>query len=552
MNKIDLSIVNNLKLEYIDEKDINLDIIDLLYRLYRNNLIFDPNNYNYFNKDRVFVSPKLTNMHQSILKLFYKDTENIINYKIDNAFGVSLGVALGNRYLNGLAKIEDNKTNLITSRTFCICKYDELLNNNVFNNIFCCNNFKLNKMVYIVVKDNYDKCAENLTDRLAYLKFHIEEVNGLSKLENILDDTKTSKIPTIIFVNIRTKNVPKIKENVNVNDMFDSLLKRLNKDLEKSNLVKQKAMKDLKLQEIINFLENKKVINNFKASNIKLNDDYEEKIIQSNQKIFNIFSNKNAFILNLSDREDIQTLSKSLIMDNTNVTHRNIILPNQINLLNDIAIGLAILNFKVFISSKLNNMPHILDSIIESANNNLDIHYTFLEDDNVINYIDLLNCLDNLICFRPGDINEVIGVYEILNSYSKTTVNIISNKKVKALKETNYKYVQAGSYPVKKESDTVNGILIASGYNVNDAITIVKSLISLGIVLRVVSMPSLKVFDMQNKTYQEKLLIPSIKTFILDAHNQNNYKRFVKNNEFILNSGNIEIDKAKIIELMKK
>ena len=552
MNKIDLSIVNNLKLEYIDEKDINLDIIDLLYRLYRNNLIFDPNNYNYFNKDRVFVSPKLTNMHQSILKLFYKDTENIINYKIDNAFGVSLGVALGNRYLNGLAKIEDNKTNLITSRTFCICKYDELLNNNVFNNIFCCNNFKLNKMVYIVVKDNYDKCAENLTDRLAYLKFHIEEVNGLSKLENILDDTKTSKIPTIIFVNIRTKNVPKIKENVNVNDMFDSLLKRLNKDLEKSNLVKQKAMKDLKLQEIINFLENKKVINNFKASNIKLNDDYEEKIIQSNQKIFNIFSNKNAFILNLSDREDIQTLSKSLIMDNTNVTHRNIILPNQINLLNDIAIGLAILNFKVFINSKLNNMPHILDSIIESANNNLDIHYTFLEDDNVINYIDLLNCLDNLICFRPGDINEVIGVYEILNSYSKTTVNIISNKKVKALKETNYKYVQAGSYPVKKESDTVNGILIASGYNVNDAITIVKSLISLGIVLRVVSMPSLKVFDMQNKTYQEKLLIPSIKTFILDAHNQNNYKRFVKNNEFILNSGNIEIDKAKIIELMKK
>ena len=239
-------------------------------------------------------------------------------------------------------------------------------------------------------------------------------------------------------------------------------------------------------------------------------------------------------------------------MDNTNVTHRNIILPNQINLLNDIAIGLAILNFKVFISSKLNNMPHILDNIIESANNNLDIHYTFLEDDNVINYIDLLNCLDNLICFRPGDINEVIGVYEILNSYSKTTVNIISNKKVKALKETNYKYVQAGSYPVKKESDTVNGILIASGYNVNDAITIAKSLISLGIVLRVVSMPSLKVFDMQNKTYQEKLLIPSIKTFILDAHNQNNYKRFVKNNEFILNSGNIEIDKAKIIELMKK
>ncbi len=552
MNKIDLSIVNNLKLEYIDEKDINLDIIDLLYRLYRNNLIFDPNNYNYFNKDRVFVSPKLANIHQSILKLFYKDTENITNYKIDNAFGISLGVALGNRYLNGLAKIEDNKTNLITSRTFCICKYDELLNNNVFNNIFCCNNFKLNKMVYIVVKDNYDKCVENLTDRLAYLKFHIEEVNGLSKLENILDDTKTSKIPTIIFVNIRTKNVPKIKENVNVNDMFDSLLKRLNKDLEKSNLVKQKAMKDLKLQEIINFLENKKVINNFKASNIKLNDDYEEKIIQSNQKIFNIFSNKNAFILNLSDREDIQTLSKSLIMDNTNVTHRNIILPNQINLLNDIAIGLAILNFKVFISSKLNNMPHILDSIIESANNNLDIHYTFLEDDNVINYIDLLNCLDNLICFRPGDINEVIGVYEILNSYSKTTVNIISNKKVKALKETNYKYVQAGSYPVKKESDTVNGILIASGYNVNDAITIAKSLISLGIVLRVVSMPSLKVFDMQNKTYQEKLLIPSIKTFILDAHNQNNYKRFVKNNEFILNSGNIEIDKAKIIELMKK
>ena len=554
MNKIDMTITNNIKLNFKDKK-INMDVVDLFYNLYKNNLVFDPDNFNFVNKDKVIVSPNLEDINNEMIKTFYKDTLAKYEYHNSNDFNVlevSLGLAIGNRYLENLLKIEDPKNNILNNRVICICKYDELLSSGSFDAINFANSEKLNKMVFLVIKDSYDDCKEDLVDRFSYLKFNIEEVNGISKIGSILEDTKSSKIPTAIFVYLKNnKQVTSIKEEVKLDDIQAFVKKRVNKYLGKWENYKNNHLSDLKIKEIITFLEDKKVVVNFKGSNIKLNDNYEEKIIQSDNKIFNLLVSKNPFIINLSDTIEVQNINKSKNMSKENPLGRNLILAKQINLLGSISLGLAYQGFKVFISTYLANIKELVASLIQSSSHDLDIHYTFLEDNNSINYIDMLNYIPNLITFRPCDINEVIGVYEVIKNYPKTTVNIISNVIVKELKGTNYKYVQAGGYPVKKESDSVNAILIASGFNVLNALTIAQSLVSLGIVLRVVSLPAIKVFDMQNPKYQN-MLIPNTKVFILDSGNTAGYKRFIKNNEYILNDYNNEVNKAKIIELMKK
>ena len=54
MNKLDIAITNNIKLDF-KNKSINMDIIDLFYDIYKNNLVYDPDNFNFVNKLK-FVS----------------------------------------------------------------------------------------------------------------------------------------------------------------------------------------------------------------------------------------------------------------------------------------------------------------------------------------------------------------------------------------------------------------------------------------------------------------------------------------------------------------
>ena len=53
--------------------------------------------------------------------------------------------------------------------------------------------------------------------------------------------------------------------------------------------------------------------------------------------------------------------------------------------------------------------------------------------------------MKNIITFQPGDINEILGVYDILKSYNKTSVIIVDSYNAKRLISTNMKYVLAGA-----------------------------------------------------------------------------------------------------------
>ena len=242
-----------------------------------------------------------------------------------------------------------------------------------------------------------------------------------------------------------------------------------------------------------------------------------------------------------------------------------------------IANGLAALGFRVFVSSPLKDSNTLRPFILFSTRYNLAVNYVFYNDtflntyeNNGISPIDEINSLrliPNLINFRPSDINEIIGVYNVISNYKKCYTIILGNEKRRILTGTNSKYVLAGSYRIKREKGEANGILLASGTEVSIALKVAEELLPYGIDLRVVSIPSIELFEMQNERYKCSLLPKELKTFVIEFGSDTLWLKYTTRecifgvNDFttsgtkeeLLKYYKLDIDsiKTKIIEIMK-
>ena len=293
-----------------------------------------------------------------------------------------------------------------------------------------------------------------------------------------------------------------------------------------------------------------------------------------------MFASKSPFILSGSNDNFTNTLcniSKSDILSSS-TTGRNILFGNRSFTMGGVANGLASLGFKVFISTTLTESISMLNSIKLSIMYNYPVHYVFTQDSFLSSYenmgispfneISILRLLPGLITFRPSDINEIIGIYEIISNYKKSTAMIIGSEKTAKLTGTNPKYVVAGAYRVRREKGEANGTIIATGTEVSLAISIAEELMPYGIDLRVITMPSRELFESQNERYKYSLIPRELKTFVIEFGEKKMWSKYATDDEYIfglntycksgtklelLNNYGLIKDsiKAKIIELMK-
>lgn len=645
MSKLEVNITNNLKMLCIDmikeagsgDVGISLCGASVMTSLFLKYLNYDYHNSKYINRDRVIVSNRLLPLMYATLHIFGSDlsfdalkefkklnsiTPGVANIKtpgieigsnsIGDVIASSVGIALGERYLESLVKLEDSKCNLINFKTICICSEEDLMNGISYEAMSYAGHENLNKLIFIVLKTDVSKdsstkeiFSENLIDRFMSLNFNVDEINNnVSSIEGAIEDAYVSKRPSVIIVKstyakgttrensnekfnmpLSEQEIASLREKFSINykkeELKNALTKRLDKTLDKWIEIKNKCLEDLKLREIINFLEAKEFTINFKPENIKINDGYMEELIVSNNKIFNIVANKSPFVLSLSNDNYIYTLgsiTKSSIMHKDNPTGRNILCGSRTSAMGYIAAGLSTFGFKVFVSAPLIDEPILQKSIALCSENNLDVNFIFTQDtflnsyletgNNAIYEINHLRSIPNVINYRPADINEVIGVYDIISKFKNTSVIVIGSNKVPKLKGTNYKYVMAGAYRVKKEENDVNAIIIATGSEVEYALKIASELTPYGIDFRVVTMPSTELFARQNERYQNMLLPKNVKTFTLEFGDKSFWYEYATSEDYILgidkfgtsgtkeellNYYNLDMDsiKAKILSNMK-
>lgn len=129
-----------------------------------------------------------------------------------------------------------------------------------------------------------------------------------------------------------------------------------------------------------------------------------------------------------------------------------------------------------------------------------------------IEQLTMMRSIPNFNVIRPYDTNEVAQGMEIAFTSKETPTAIITTRQGYNMIENKNCDVSKGAYIVKKEKGTLDAVIVATGSEVALAIETAEALSS-KFKIRVVSMPSMFLFDKQKESYKESIL-PSDKTII--------------------------------------
>lgn len=134
-----------------------------------------------------------------------------------------------------------------------------------------------------------------------------------------------------------------------------------------------------------------------------------------------------------------------------------------------------------------------------------------------IEQLSMFRTIPNMVTIRPADAVETAAAWRIaVESQNHPTAIALTRQNVTVMEGSSYEGLSKGGYVISKVSGMVEGILIATGSEVNLAIKAQKSLASEGINVNVVSMPSVELFEKQPNDYKNSVLPKGIKKLAIE------------------------------------
>ncbi len=157
-----------------------------------------------------------------------------------------------------------------------------------------------------------------------------------------------------------------------------------------------------------------------------------------------------------------------------------------------------------------------------SALQNLPVTYVFTHDSiavgedgpthEPIEHLASLRTIPNTYVFRPADATETQAAWYLAqNVNDKPTSIVLTRQNLPVLENSSFEKVAKGAYVVYETSSDFDTILIATGSEVALAVSVTQELEKEGMKVRVVSMPSIELFEEQTSEYKEALLPRSIR-----------------------------------------
>lgn len=144
-----------------------------------------------------------------------------------------------------------------------------------------------------------------------------------------------------------------------------------------------------------------------------------------------------------------------------------------------------------------------------------------------------VRCMPNVQVIRPADGNETSAAWiQALETKNKPTILVLSRQNLPVLpnsKAMAKEGVAKGGYVISKaDSDTPDGILIATGSEVNLAVQAQKDLKAQGKDVSVVSLPSFDLFEAQDDAYKESVLPKAVtKRVAIEAASPFGWERYI-------------------------
>lgn len=495
---------------------------------------------------------------------------------LGQGLAMSVGVALAERYIGAVIDESLAKQKIIDHYTYVLCSDGDLMEGVAYEAASFAGVQGLNKL--IVLYDSNDvtldaplknSFKDNILTRFESMGWntdYVKEGNDLKEIDKAINRAKKSvNKPTVIEIKtvigrgtynegksvvhgkpLTKDDTDNLRRNLGITTapfeidkkVLDYVRQEIANRVQKPYQAwqeyyqKYRNLMDPDIQRNIAFLEKKDIIANFESQNFKIQDNYFEELRESNSKIINLISDRTKFFLGGS--ADLSSscktnLYKELDLTKQNPQGRNIYFGIREHAMGAIINGMALSGLHTYGSTFLSFADYLKPALRMAALMNLPVTYIFTHDTisvgqdgpthQPIEQLTMLRTTPNLNVYRPADIREVIGCWDIIIKQQKPSALVISKDPLRIISGSDSEQTKQGAYVISPEEGTLQAVIIATGSELT-MVNNVKSEIKANYPgLRLVSMPSLELFLKQDVTYQQTIIPPQSKVIVVEAGN---------------------------------
>lgn len=515
---------------------------------------------------------------------------------LGQGFGMAVGMALAEKMLEtkyiipSSSRIERDRS-LINYKVYCLCSDGDIMEGVTSEAASIAGNLNLDNLIVLYDSNNIsldgdtsNTFTEKVLDKFKAMGWYTDIVkngNDVALIDKAIDKAKSSGMPSIIEIKtvigdgsllagscdvhgkpLEEKDIEQLKQKLGLpQEKFyvnDEALKDFRKKLlDRSSYKYEEWSHNYKIyvDEILKG-DRRKIDYLFKNEvNIDLLRLYWDldlnakvELRKSNQMVIDKISTVlPSFVGGSADlaHSTLTTITKSPFVIDGRYKGKNISFGVRESAMGAILNGLALCGFRPFGSTFLAFSDYLKPEIRMSALMKLPVTYIFTHDSigvgqdgpthQPIEQLASLRSTPNLNVFRPCDVKELIGCWNIiLNTSDAPSALVISRQPCSIIPTTDAGMCGRGAYIVRRE-EKLHGIIIATGTDVSMALVLANDLYNkYKLDLRVVSMPCMELYNMQPKQYKDLLLPKGYRTFVLEAGSSFGWHQFVYDNSYLL------------------
>jgi transketolase len=508
----------------------------------------------------------------------------------------AVGIAMAERYLATRYNIKkknifDPNKSIFNYYTYVLCSDGDLMEGISYEAASLAGTLGLNKLIVLYDSNNISLDGstsktfnEDVLERFKALGWHTqlvkngEDINAIDKAikkaKDNLGKPSIIEIKTIIgkgSINegknvvhgsaLSKEDIEQLKNKLGIRnipfaisqDATDTFRKMINDRINanyntwtENYKVYMEQASDIVKKEI-NDLLNKNYLLDIQSLMWQFDENLKEATRETNGKVLNVIANNlHNFI---GGSADLASSTKTYLTEFKDYSKdsydgKNIWFGVREHAMGAILNGLSLSGFRTFGSTFLSFSDYMKPAIRLACMMNLPVTYIFTHDSiNIgsdgpthqpIEQLAMLRSIPNLDVYRPADAKEVVGSWQTILKNDNPSAIVLSRAEVGLQKGTNISEVEKGAYVVKGEKERLDGIIIATGSEVELATKASEELLKRGIDIRVISMPSMSLYLKQPKTYQDELFPIGIKKIVIEASSSFGWHRFVYNEKYLI------------------
>ena len=515
-----------------------------------------------------------------------------LNHRIEMTTGplgqglaTAVGMAIGEKYLASTFNRKKNK--IFDYKVYCLCSDGDLMEGISYEAASLAGNLNLDNL--IVLYDRNEVCADGNTDKtfiddisdrfssMNWEVLHVKNGNSVGDISNAIEKAKKGKRPVIIKIDTiigeysKYAGTSKVHSGVLEEEDLNNIRTVLKgekvftySESDRNNLLKfiKEGTEDYYREwyseyemYIANSTDSEKDAINMIIENESISLDlsavidtskiFEDKTMRDiNYQIMNVIG---TFLPNFTGGSaDLFCSTKTYLKGKkefsiNDYSGRNIYFGVREHAMAAIANGLALSNIRPFLSTFLTFSDYMKPAIRLSAMMNLPITYIFSHDSirvgedgpthQPIEQLGMLRSIPNFTVYRPCDYKELIGSWTSILKEGKPAALILPRGHNETMKYTSPNKVMRGGYIISEVKTRLDLIIIATGSEVELAMSIKEELLKNYIEARVVSMPNMNLFLKQDKDYQEQVLPTGYRRMVIELSNDANWYRFISSDD---------------------